>query len=246
MPHKKHITKPPARAKTKTSRSSTRKLSKPVRANIRLSKKQEAFLKAQALQKAGVYQPKKKLNIKTFTAGQARHVDRQMHKAMEHGAFINGKVVRPFQRTMRGYKMTKDFTATKKKATRKIPGALKTHTGAVIPRELGKNYKVLKDGTLTYTAKRNGKNVTIYSGQLTANQTLALMHQLEKGTFKMPKGMHGRIMMFNAYTPNGMRGFTDAEGLANQLSKYDDKLLSFINKYPTFAPITMEFWKEKD
>lgn len=168
-----------------------------------------------------------------------------MHEIMQHGAFINGKAIRPFQRTLKGYKLTDEFKATKKRAAKNIPGVIQTKHGAILPKKLADNYTVLKDGTLKYSTKRLGKTVTVYSGQLTSDQVIALMNRLEKNQFKMPKGFDmGRIVMFNAHTPNGIRDFATIKTLKQKLDEYKIQLVNFAEKYPNFKPITMEFWKD--
>lgn len=244
MPHKKSSTTSTRKRKVKAARSARARQSKPLPKNIRLSARQESLLKAQALEKVGVYSPKKKLTVKNFTKSQARYIDKKMHEVMQHGAFINGKAVRPFQRTLKGYKLTPDFKVTKQLAAKKIPGVVKTKHGAILPKKLAENYRVLKDGTLKYTTKRLGKTVAVYSGQLSSQQVIALIDKLEKNEFNMPKGFDmGRIVMFNAHTPNGIRDFATIKTLKQKLDEYKVKLVNFAEKYPNFKPITLEFWK---
>lgn len=248
MPRKKHNTKTPKRASAKAARSKTVQLSKRVPRNIRIPERLENYLRAEALQKAGLYNPRKKLDARTFTQSQARHVKRLYNETQKHGAYIQGIANRPLQRTPRGYKLNPAFKKVNRKAAQKIPGVIKTNKGVIVPRELlSSNPAILKDGTLKYRAKRAGKMREIYSGTLTPAQTLRFMRQVEDGTFKFPKSkngkpMQGNLVLFNAYTLRGMWHFLTLKDLQYVMGAYRQKFEDTIEKYPEFAPLTLEFY----
>lgn len=253
MPHKKHTTKKTAKSTRTPARSTARKLSKPTRTpkvprNIRIPQRLESYLQAEALLKAGLYNPRKKLDPKTFTDSQARNIRKRYAEIQKHGAYIQGIAQRPFQRTTRGYKLNPAFKQVKRKAAQKIPGVIKTNQGVIVPRELLKSSpRILKDGTLVYRSKRAGKERTIYSGTLTPAQTLRFIKQVEDGTFKFPKGKNGKpmrctVVLFNAFTLRGMWHVLTLKNLQFVMSQYQAKFEDTIKKYPEFAPLTLEFY----
>lgn len=253
MPRKKHSTKKPNKGTRAPARSSARKQAKPVRApkvprNIRVPQRLEAYLQAEALLKAGLYNPRKKLDPRTFTDSQARNIRKRYAEIQKHGAYIQGIAHRPFQRTPRGYKLNPAFKQVKRKAAQKIPGVIKTNQGVIVPRELLKGSpRILKDGTLVYRANRAGKERTIYSGTLSPMQTLRFIKQVEDGTFKFPKGKNGKLMrltvvLFNAFTLRGMWHVMSLKNLQFVMSQYQSKFEDTIEKYPEFAPLTLEFY----
>src|SRR5574337_1723648 len=252
MPRNKSTRKSRTRATRPPARSSKRQAqqrapSKPhVPKAIRIPARLESYLKAEALQKAGLYTPKKKLDVRTFTFSQARHVNQVYSRTQAHGAFIRGKAERPFIRTLHGYKMNPSFKTVQGKRAQAIPGAIVTNRGVIVPREMMQEHpRVLKDGTLVYRSKRLGKTREIFSGTLTPAQTLRLIQQLENGTFKLPrdkrgKKMQGAAMIFNAFTLRGIKYFATENGLRKYLAEYNQKFLDTIERYPTFAPRSEE------
>lgn len=249
MPHSKsnRISRARKSRLNKSSVSPTR--AKKIKAAIRLNKKDEAFLRARALQRAGIYTPKKPIDTH-WTSGQASHVNKLFDRVQnEAGYFDKGKTLRPFQRTLRGYKLTDNFKATKKKAPKEMVGIVRTKKGSIIPRNRASSFNVQKDGTITYMEKRYGKMRKIYTGQLNAQQTLAFMQQVENGTFQIPKGKRMRVIIFGSEikaSENDLMGKAGMAALKKRLLGYKqdgfDKLLAAIEKNPNLSPIKLEFW----
>lgn len=250
MPQQKHSTKSHSRAKRaqnrKTKHTKLINLKSTKRNPFKLSKAEDLRRKLTALIENGLYSPKSK----RLTKYRKRKINTTFNQIQSRGIIRGAMLVRPFKQTRNGYKLNKSFKVINGKRSARIPNAIKTKTGAIIPRNVASKITVLKDGTLRYKANRLGKNVTVYSGTLNGKQALKFLQQIKNGTFKMPKGKMGRILLFNSDTNNGAFIFDSGESLLNLFAgMYGNGMKGLISrmrhvtkKHPNFGPVTLEFF----